>query len=69
MLAGVLEVAELKHTGLVEAGYRKGLASPMQVGPNAVVSVGRLATDLTDPIGLSLRVSHPGTVRAQLEAG
>ena len=69
MTAGVLAVAVLDHAGLVEGGGWERFASPVKVDPHTVISVGRLATDLADPIGLSLGVGNPGTVRAQLEAG
>ena len=68
MTARILAVAELNHAGLVEGGGWERFASPVKVNANAIVSVGRLATDLADPISLSLRVGNPGTVRAQLEA-
>jgi hypothetical protein len=66
--AGILGVTELNHASLVEGDHRERLASPVQVGPDGVVGVGGLATDLTDPIGLSLGVSDFGTIRTELEA-
>ena len=69
MTARILAVAELDHAGLVEGHAGQLLTGAMQVDPYAVIRIGRLATDLANPIGLDFGVGNPGTVSAELEAG